>query len=124
MKRNILFFFTKGNERSVNVKKNIVLMILIKGCSILLSLLLVPLTLDYVDNECYGVWLALSSMVVWISFFDIGINNGLRNKLTAALAHNDYNLGRKYVCYFISYFYAFDVFAFACCSLCRLVFVA
>jgi hypothetical protein len=36
-------------------------------------------------------------MVVWISFFDIGINNGLRNKLTAALAHNDYNLGRKYV---------------------------
>ena len=97
MKRNILFFFTKGNERSVNVKKNIVLMILIKGCSILLSLLLVPLTLDYVDNECYGVWLALSSMVVWISFFDIGINNGLRNKLTAALAHNDYNLGRKYV---------------------------
>ena len=79
MKRNILFFFTKGNERSVNVKKNIVLMILIKGCSILLSLLLVPLTLDYVDNECYGV---------------------------------------------ISYFYAFDVFAFACCSLCRLVFVA
>ena len=39
-------FFTKGNERSVNVKKNIVLMILIKGCSILLSLLLVPLTLD------------------------------------------------------------------------------
>lgn len=30
-------------------------------------------------------------------FFDIGINNGLRNKLTAALAHNDYNLGRKYV---------------------------
>ena len=58
---------------------------------------MVPLTLDYVDNECYGVWLALSSMVVWISFFDIGINNGLRNKLTAALAHNDYNLGRKYV---------------------------
>lgn len=97
MKRNIFVFFTKGNERSVNVKKNIVLMILIKGCSILLSLLLVPLTLDYVDNECYGVWLALSSMVVWISFFDIGINNGLRNKLTAALAHNDYNLGRKYV---------------------------
>ena len=41
--------------------------------------------------------MALSSMVVWISFFDIGINNGLRNKLTAALAHNDYNLGRKYV---------------------------
>lgn len=97
MKGNILIFFTKGDKRSINVKKNIVLMILIKGCSILLSLLLVPLTLDYVDNECYGVWLALSSMVVWISFFDIGINNGLRNKLTAALAHNDYNLGRKYV---------------------------
>ena len=41
--------------------------------------------------------MAQKSIVVWISFFDIGINNGLRNKLTAALAHNDYNLGRKYV---------------------------
>lgn len=97
MKENLLKFFTQGDERSLNVKKNIALMILVKGGSILLSLLLVPLTLNYVDNECYGVWLTLSSMVVWISFFDIGINNGLRNRLTEALAHNDYELGRKYV---------------------------
>lgn len=97
MKESVLRFFTQGDERSLNVKKNVVWMVLIKGCSILLSLILVPLTLDYVDNECYGVWLALSSMVVWISFFDIGINNGLRNRLTEALAHNDYELGRKYV---------------------------
>ncbi|MDY5238381.1 lipopolysaccharide biosynthesis protein [Bacteroides helcogenes] len=97
MKENVLNFFTQGDERSLNVKKNIALMILVKGGSILLSLLLVPLTLNYVDNECYGVWLTLSSMVVWISFFDIGINNGLRNRLTEALAHNDYELGRKYV---------------------------
>lgn len=86
MKENVLNFFTQGDERSLNVKKNIALMILVKGGSILLSLLLVPLTLNYVDNECYGVWLTLSSMVVWISFFDIGINNGLRNRLTEALA--------------------------------------
>ena len=64
MKRNILFFFTKGNERSVNVKKNIVLMILIKGCSILLSILLVPLTLASAAPAPPGARPALRSMVI------------------------------------------------------------
>lgn len=53
-------------------------MLFIKGGSILVGLLLVPLTLEYVDSESYGIWLTLSSMVAWISFFDIGINNGLK----------------------------------------------
>ena len=72
-------------------------MIFIKGGSIVLNFLLVPLTLNFVDSDTYGIWLTLSSMVVWISFFDIGINNGLKNKLTEAIALNDFELGKKYV---------------------------
>ena len=86
-----------GSERSAKAKKNIAAMVLIKGGNILIGLLLVPLTLRYVSSDTYGVWLAISSMVAWFSFFDIGINNGLKNRLTIALAHGDIPLAKKYV---------------------------
>lgn len=86
-----------GDERSIKAKINILYMLFIKGASILCGLLIIPLTLNYVDSETYGVWLTLSSMIAWISFFDIGINNGLRNKLAEAFAARNYELGKKYV---------------------------
>ena len=87
----------QGSERSVKAKKNILYMILYKGISILAGLLLVPMTINYVNSENYGIWLTLSSMIAWMSCFDIGLNNGLKNKLTEALANKDYSLGKKYV---------------------------
>jgi len=89
--------FNQGSERTVKMKKNIALLTLFKGISIAISLILVPVTLNYVDSGTYGVWLTLSSIVGWISFFDIGINNGLKNRLTEALAKNDTELGKVYV---------------------------
>ena len=89
--------FIKGNERSIQAKINIIYMLILKGATILVNLMLVPMTLNYVNSETYGIWLTLSSMVAWISFFDIGINNGLKNKLTEAIANKDFSLGKKYV---------------------------
>ena len=80
-KDTIYRFFNQGSERTVKAKKNILLMLLIKGGNILIGVLLVPITLGYVDTDCYGIWLTLSSMVLWISFFDIGLNNGLKQNL-------------------------------------------
>ena len=86
-----------GDDRTVKVKKNAAAMIVLKGGNVLVGLLLVPLTLHFVSSETYGIWLALSSIVAWFSFFDIGINNGLKNRLTEALAHQDMVLAKKYV---------------------------
>lgn len=88
---------TTGHERSLRAKKNIIYSIFIKGISILISLMMVPITLDYLNNEEYGVWLTLSSLLAWIGFFDIGLGNGLRNKLTEAITIGDYNKGRVYI---------------------------
>lgn len=63
----------------------------------LISLFLVPLTLGYLNTTEYGIWLTLSSVVTWINFFDIGLGNGLRNKLAEALALNNKKLGQEYV---------------------------
>ena len=89
--------FAKGSARSVKAKKNILGMLFLKGGNILIGLLLVPMTIDYVDSENYGIWLTLSSMVSWMSFFNIGLNNGLKNKLGEALSTGDFEKGKKYV---------------------------
>jgi O-antigen/teichoic acid export membrane protein len=88
---------TSGTERSLQVKKNILISFIAKGGSILINLLLVPITINYVDPMQYGVWLTLSSVVAWFGFFDIGLGNGLKNKLTEAIAKGDYALGKRYV---------------------------
>lgn len=90
-------FFTKGHERSIKAKKNILASFLIRGCSIAISLLLVPLTINYVNASRYGIWLTLSSIVAWLSFFDIGLTQGLRNKFAEAKAKGDDNIARVYV---------------------------
>jgi len=93
----MLTSLSSGDARMVKAKKNIFFSFLIKGLSILISLILVPLTLGYLNSYEYGVWLTLSSVLMWINFFDVGLGNGLRNRLTEALAVGNNKLGQIYV---------------------------
>lgn len=90
-------FLTKGDERSLKAKKNILALIFIKGINILTGFMVVPLTIHYVSASTYGIWLAISSIVLWISYFDLGLPNGFRNKFAEAIAHDNDILARKYV---------------------------
>jgi len=92
-----IIFFSKGHERSLRAKKNIAASFLLKGVSIIISFLLVPMTLDYINPTRYGIWLTLSSVLGWFAFFDIGLGNGLRNKFAEALAKSDLESARSYV---------------------------
>lgn len=87
----------KGHERSIKIKKNILESILIKGGSVLVSLILVPLTINYINPTRYGIWLTISSIIGWISFFDIGLTQGLRNKFAESRAHGDDERAQTYV---------------------------
>ncbi|MHA7865506.1 lipopolysaccharide biosynthesis protein [Flagellimonas marinaquae] len=97
LKKQILGFFTKGHERTLLAKKNIIASFGIKGISIAINLALVPLTINYVNPTQYGIWLTLSSIVAWFSFFDIGFGNGLRNRFAESKAHGDVEKARIYV---------------------------
>jgi len=87
----------EGDIRSVKAKQNICLMLLMKGSHILIGLLLVPMTLGYVDSKTYGLWIALSSMITWFSFFDLGINHGLKNNLAKVLATGELDKAKVYI---------------------------
>ena len=86
-----------GHKRTVKANKNIIASFAIKGVSIIVGFFMVRVTLDYLDQTRYGIWLTLSSFLTWFSFFEIGLGSGLRNKLAEALAVKNYKLGKIYV---------------------------
>ena len=90
-------FITEGNKRSVEAKKNVIGSMLIKVMSIAISLVMVPMTIHYINPTQYGIWLTMSSMVAWISFFDIGFTQGLRNRFAEAKAKGNRELAKTYV---------------------------
>jgi O-antigen/teichoic acid export membrane protein len=97
IRSKIISFFTQGHQRTLLAKRNIAASFFIKGCSVAVNLALVPLTINYINPTRYGIWLTLSSIIAWFSFFDIGFGNGLRNKFAEALALGQRELARIYV---------------------------
>ncbi len=87
----------QSSERSKEAIKGVVLSIIAKMISVLSSLLIVPLTIYYVNPTQYGIWLTLSSVIGWVTFFDLGLGNGCRNKFAEAKAKGDTELARSYL---------------------------
>lgn len=79
----------QGHSLTIIARKNVLASFLIKGLSVAISLVLVPLTINYINPERYGIWLTVSAVILWFNFFDIGLGNGLRNRLAEAIAIND-----------------------------------
>ncbi|MEG1861829.1 MAG: oligosaccharide flippase family protein [Bacteroidaceae bacterium] len=90
-------YILSGEERTKEAKKNIVLSLVVKGLSILVSLLVVPMTINYVNPTQYGIWLTISSVIAWMSFFDFGLGNGFRNEFAKAKATGNIKLARQYM---------------------------
>lgn len=86
-----------GNDRTTKAKKNIVWLALLKGVDIAVYLLLVPLLLGYLNAYEYGIWLTLSSILAWIDSMDIGLGNGMRNKLAESIAKDEIESAHAYV---------------------------
>jgi O-antigen/teichoic acid export membrane protein len=93
----IQFNVFEADERGKQILLNILNSLVIKGGSIMISLLILPLTINYVSSLQYGIWITISSVLNWLNFFDIGLGNGLRNKYVEAVALNDYTLAKKLV---------------------------
>lgn len=75
-----------SSNRSSLLKKNIFASFVIKGWSAIIVLLLVPATLHCLGEYKNGIWLTISSLLLWIDNMDIGLGNGLRNKIAEYMA--------------------------------------
>ena len=86
-----------SSHRSSLLQKNIFASFLIKGWSALIVLLLVPATLNCLGEYKNGIWLTISSLLLWIDNMDIGLGNGLRNKIAEYMAHGEHERTRSLI---------------------------
>ena len=87
----------KSDTRSKEAIENILISLIVKVSNILSSLLVLPLTISYINPTRYGIWLSISTVVGWVYFFDLGLGNGFRNKFAEAKAQGNTILARQYL---------------------------
>lgn len=89
--------FIGDDKRTALLRKNILMSLFVKGWSGLVVFIMVPLTLHCLGTYKNGIWLTISSLLVWIDNLDIGMGNGLRNTLAHSLAKGDMKSAREAV---------------------------
>jgi O-antigen/teichoic acid export membrane protein len=88
----------KLETNDIIVLKNAFFAFLIKGLALAVSLYSTPAFIRYFDNSVVlGVWYTMLSVLLWVMSFDLGIGNGLRNHLAAAVAAGDMAGAKKYI---------------------------
>jgi O-antigen/teichoic acid export membrane protein len=81
-----------------------------KALTVLTSFVSVPLTIHYLGAERYGVWLTISSLLLWVALTDFGLTgNALVNVLSEAVGNDDRESARRYTA---SVFWALVIIAF------------
>ena len=81
-----------------NVLRNILGAFAVKGGSLVISVVLLPLYLRFFQNqEILGIWYTILSVLNWVILFDLGLGQGLRNQLPKALLKNDKKLAKEYI---------------------------
>jgi len=88
---------TRGRARSRRLASGVATSLVSRGIAAVSPLILIPVTLNYLGSEIYGLWVtvaALTSMVLWA---DLGLGNGLLTKLGPCHATGDWGTARRYV---------------------------
>jgi len=90
-----LFSIMKKNRVIIN---NIAGAFIIRGGALILSLFTMPAYMNYFNNQTVlGLWFTILSVLNWVLMFDLGLGNGLRNKLPIAMAEKDDEKIQEYI---------------------------
>lgn len=94
--QQIIGSLSATDQRTANVIRNTIMSAGMKVAALACSLVMVPITIDYLNAENYGIWMAMTSILYWFAFFDVGLGNGMRNYLAESLSLGDYEKARSY----------------------------
>ncbi|MBG7611504.1 oligosaccharide flippase family protein [Polaribacter sp. BAL334] len=84
-------------DRKKILIKNISLGLVYKSINLLIVFTTIPLLLNYLDKELYGIWATIFSLINIIIFVDGGIGNGLKTKLAESLSLQNFHLAKTYI---------------------------
>ncbi|MFI3214705.1 MAG: hypothetical protein R3Y24_15425 [Eubacteriales bacterium] len=86
------------DKNTLLVIKNIIISFGIKGGSLFIALFTTSAYITYFSNDSIlGVWFTLLSILAWMLNFDLGIGNGLRNKLVKSWGEKNLLESKKYI---------------------------
>ncbi len=88
---------SKSENRTKRININIIASFCLKFINTSVGYILLPLTLNFLTKDLYGLWLTIGSIISWFNVFDIGLSNGLRNKITEANTQKDLRKIKVYV---------------------------
>lgn len=100
-----------SKDRTRNYLRQIKGAVVYRAVAMAASFLAVPLMIQYLGQEQFGIWSTLLTVMSWIIFFDLGVGNGLRNKVAESIAKNEINEASSYVasCYTLIGLIAFAI---------------
>lgn len=81
--------FLKDKDNK-NLSINIILAFMVKGLSLIVTFFSTPLYIKFFNNnEVLGLWYTVLSILSWITICDLGLGNGLRNKLATNISKGE-----------------------------------
>ncbi|MGF7214100.1 O-antigen/teichoic acid export membrane protein [Spirosoma lacussanchae] len=104
IKRFALQRLNRIDTRSLQVYRNIVESVILKGASVLIGFVTVTLTVRYIPVNDFGIWMTITFLTNWFSLVDVSFGNGLRNNLVLFFTTNDETSAREHIStlYFLS----------------------
>lgn len=84
-------------DRKKIIFKNTSLGILYKIINMGIVFTTIPLLLNYLEKEQYGIWATIFSLINIVFFVDAGIGNGLKTKLSEAISAKNFKLAKQYI---------------------------
>ncbi len=108
---------SRGKDRRITI--NAFFAFLVKGGALIVSLFTLPAYMRFFENQlALGFWFTALSLLTWILTFDLGIGNGLRNRLVVPLTQNDFIRVKSYIssAYVVLGFFTIIISAFGYAS--------
>jgi O-antigen/teichoic acid export membrane protein len=87
----------RTDARGKHIKLTVFTGLIARASSMLMTIVSVPLTLNYLGPERFGLWMTVTSVVSMLSFADFGIGSGLLTVVAEASGRDDQIAIRRYV---------------------------
>lgn len=85
----------RGGERNKRAVLTAISSTIARVIQAVSTLITVPLTLRYLGNERFGLWMAINSVLLMATFADFGLGNGILNTVATAYGKDDFEGIRK-----------------------------
>src|SRR5439155_4008899 len=83
--------------RTARIKWSILTSLLSKPLAVIMPIVTLPLFMNYLKIERYGLYESIGALTVWLGLTNVGLTLGLINRLTDCHVSGDRELARRYV---------------------------